>query len=965
MKKKTIIKLAGLCLVVAGARADIAPESFMNPPDSAKPGTFYFWMNGHVSKPGITKDLEAFKKVGIRSFVTFDINWFIPHGGVTYNSDEYHDCLDHAASEADRLGLEMAMKNCSGWTCSGGPWIMPEHSMKTVVWTEARVKAGDKSVQLKQPEATREFYRDIAVLAFPTPKNNDYRLENWIGKSLNDKKSMELLKMKAVQYNMFAPQTAASPQDALISPEEVIILSDKMDSSGKLNWKPKSGDWTVLRFGYTSTGIENKPPSDGAKGLEIDKMSRAAADVHWKNLLDRVAATAKKHESFQSITIDSWEVHHQNWTDGFDKLFEERNGYDLIPKLLCLSGRVLESTETTERVLWDLRRTISDLVYENYFLYFYEKCHANGLDLMAEPYGPGPFDTSRVAKLVDWPMTEFWFNTQKINQVSKGWSWTSQVVGGAVRLSGKKVLGAESYTRSHGDWTAHPYLMKTTGDRMFCQGVNRFIFHTSVHQAFRDDVKPGVTHGRFGFQNHRNNTWFYEGEAWIKYITRCQHILQTGDHVSDLLALEGEERAFRSFAGSEGLDLDGVRGHKIDFGEIGTLDELSVDKEGFLRASYKGKLLPNRYKMLVVNKASLMSVETARKLGELAEQGVPVFAARPIRTPHFTNAKRNDAELQKLVATYWDSGKIQDPNDVKQALDKIGADCELPDQMEYVHHKLNGADYYFVSNQTFGERQERIRFRQSGKQPELWHPETGEIEPAQNWRITQDGRTEVELQLEPAESVFVVFREPTAEKGGAAPKMEYHAGAELKGPWTVAFSRPFGPKKPQVFDKLIPWNEHTKEEIKYFSGTASYRKTFNLSAIPNQAIYLDLGQVDVMARVLLNSKDLGVLWKPPFRVNLSGALKKGKNELEIRVTNLWVNKLIGESRFPESGKIHGAGAWRKYAYQKFPDWVLSEKPIPEGHRKTFAVWSHYEEGGELLPSGLTGPVRLMEMSETK
>ncbi len=954
---------AGMLLgAVAPLRAAMHERDFENPPESARPGTFYIWMDGHISKPGITKDLEAFKQVGIQNFILFDTGWFTPHGGVVYNSDAFHDCLNHTAKEADRLGLEMSMKNCSGWSCSGGPWVTPEMSMKTVVWTETRIKAGEGGVQLKQPKATREFYRDIAVLAFPTPKDDEYRLENWFGKSLNDKKAMELVKQKVVRIDMFAPQTAATPEAAVISPERVQILTDRMDASGQLNWTPDSGEWTVLRMGYTSTGLENKPPSEGAKGLEIDKMSRAAADLHWAGLLDRVTEDAKQHESFTSLSIDSWEVHHQNWTDGFDQLFKERNGYDLIPNLVCFTGRVLENTEYTERVLWDLRHTVSDLVYENYFLYFSEKCGAQGLGLTAEPYGPGPFDSSRVAKLVDWPMTEFWY-TGNPNKKATGWTWTSQMVGSGVRLSGKKVFGAEAYTRIDGDYTTHPYLMKTLGDRMFTQGVNRFVFHSSAHQALPDGVKPGVTHGKFGFQNHRNNTWFFEGEDWIEYITRCQHILQTGDHVSDILSVDGENRPFSSFPGAGDLSLGWAPGFKTDVSEIGILDELSVDDEGFLRASYQGKLLPNRYKMLTLSNADLMRVETARKLGKLAEQGVLVFAARPVRTPSLHNAARNDAALQQLIQKYWDSGLIRNPDGFEQALAKVQPDCALPDQMEYVHHRLDGADFYFVSNQMYVARSEKVTFRIAGKLPELWDPETGETMPAPNWSMTPDGRTQVELELDPADSLFVVFREPTTKQSAEAPKWEYKAVATLDGDWTVRFDPTFGPQEPQVFSELIAWNEHSNEAIKYFSGTAAYQKTFKLSTIPNQAVYLDLGQVDVMARVLVNGKDLGVLWKPPFRVDISSALQTGVNQLNIRVTNLWVNRLIGDSALPETGKINGGGVWRRYAYEQFPEWVLSGQPAPQGHRQTFATWSHYEEGGQLLPSGLMGPVRFMERVE--
>ena len=260
-------------------------------------------------------------------------------------------------------------------------------------------------------------------------------------------------------------------------------------------------------------------------------------------------------------------------------------------------------------------------------------------------------------------------------------------------------------------------------------------------------------------------------------------------------------------------------------------------------------------------------------------------------------------------------------------------------------------------------RSEKVTFRIAGKLPELWDPETGETMPAPNWSMTPDGRTQVELELDPADSLFVVFREPTTKQSAEAPKWEYKAVATLDGDWTVRFDPTFGPQEPQVFSELIAWNEHSNEAIKYFSGTAAYQKTFKLSTIPNQAVYLDLGQVDVMARVLVNGKDLGVLWKPPFRVDISSALQTGVNQLNIRVTNLWVNRLIGDSALPETGKINGGGVWRRYAYEQFPEWVLSGQPAPQGHRQTFATWSHYEEGGQLLPSGLMGPVRFMERVE--
>ncbi len=934
-------------------------EAFKNPPDSAKPQTWYHWMNGHVSRTGITKDLEAFKKVGLGGFHVFDINWQLPHGGVVYNSDEFHECLTHTASEADRLGLEMGMENASGWSCTGGPWVTPEYSMKMVVWTETELRAGD-SACLARPEAVEDFYRDIAVLAFPTPQKPDYRLENWFGKSLNDKKAKEVLSAKHLGNDLFVPELREAPAEAVIFQEDILVLSDRMDEEGKLDWSPESGTWTLVRFGYTSTGRKNGPASDGAQGLEIDKLSREAAALHWRALLDRVADMAKESTSFSSIAIDSWEVHNQNWTDGFERIFEERCAYDLIPRLLCYTGRVIENTDYTERVLWDLRSTIADLTYENYFLYFYEKCHASGLTLTGETYGWGPFDASRVAKMVDWPMTEFWYSPDPKNR-SKNWNWVTQVMSSAARLSGKKVVGAEAYTRMRGDWTAHPYLMKIQGNRAFCEGVNRFVFHSSAHQPFGEHVKPGMTMGMFGIQNHRNNTWFFESAAWIEYITRCQYILQTGDYVCDLLALYGEERAFSPFLGKEEPDMMWLPGNRFDLAEIGTLDALSLDREGHFRVSHQGELLPNTYKILMLKRAALMRVETARKLGELAEQGGVIFASRPIRTPGFHGAEQNDRELQKLIEKYWDSGLIRDPEEMDKALESIGPDCELPEGMEYAHHQMEDGDYYFLSNQSYDQRSETVIFRLKGRLPELWNPETGESSPALNWRIREDGRTEVDLKMDPAQSLFVVFRQPTRKKEMSAPERDYREIARIKGEWTVSFDPAFGPEGEQVFTELLAWNEHPDDAIKYFSGTASYRKSIELPQEP-EALYLELGSVDVLARVLLNGEDLGVLWKPPYRVDISKAAHKGTNELEIRVTNLWVNKLIGDARYPHSGQQLEADKrsfWNEGTYTRFPEWVLSDQPVPEGHRTTFATWDHYEEGGELLPSGLTGPVRLL------
>ena len=512
MKKTAIsilvtILFASFCLQGCSNpnKVDLIEKEFFNPPDWAKPHTWWHFVDGHVSKEGITKDMESWKEVGIGGFQHFMIGWRIPFGGVEYNSPEFHKYMAHAMSEADRLGLEAAFNSAAGWSSTGGPWVKPEHSMKMIVWSETKIKGGSElTIQLPLPKLNKKqqaynFYREIAVIAFPTPKNDQYRLPSWEAKSLTELRA---------RSDKFIPTFEEAPLDAVIAAADVQNISNKMDDNGLLIWDAPKGNWTVLRIGFTTTGATTKPGTKGGLGLEIDKMSREAADVHWDELVEKMIEDADGKKALQTILIDSYEVGHQNWTDDFPKLFESKNNYDIIPNLLCMTGRIVQSTDYTERFLWDVRKTVSEFTYQNYFLYFKEKSHQRGLLLACEPYGTGSFDASKVAKMTDLTMTEFWIRETPWFRRNL-WEWTGQIVSSAAHLTGKSVVGAEAFTRMQGDWTAHPYHMKIVGDRALANGVNRYLFHTSVHQPWNDDVKPGFTMGQFGTQFHRNNTWFY------------------------------------------------------------------------------------------------------------------------------------------------------------------------------------------------------------------------------------------------------------------------------------------------------------------------------------------------------------------------------------------------------------------------------------------------------------------------
>ncbi len=922
-------------------------HSFQSPPSGARPYTWWHWVDGNVSKEGITKDLEAMKAAGIGGFHQFDGGLGIPQGPVEYNSPKFHELIAFAFSEAERLGLDGGFNNASGWSSTGGPWIKPDNSMKMLIWSDTIIEGSrSNGIKLARPMVNSnrwggkkipqesDFYRDVEVLAFPTPKDTAYRLSDWKEKSLYS---------QAAKPDKFIPSFERAPLDAIIQSDKVVNLTDRMDAQGKLNWVSPAGSWTILRIGFTSTGATNRPGSKNSMGLEVDKLSRKAMDVHWDSLIYKIIADGKGKNGLGSILIDSYEIGLQNWTDDFNDQFKKRRGYDLLPRLVCITGRILDNTETTERILWDLRTTVAELMHENYFGYFADKCHEKGLKFACEPYGSGTFDAAASSLIADIPMTEFWAGPIKIRDL---WAWTSQVVPSGAHLSGKSIVGAESFTAMDGNYKDDPYSLKPQGDAAFARGTNRYYFHTFVHQPWNDEVKPGMSFGGFGGNYHRNNTWYPKSRAWMDYIARCQFIFQKGTYQADVLALYGDERGFNSFLnGNEQLDVQFISGVNTDLGGMSSIDNLSVDANGDIRVNYNGKLLDTRYKLLYLRRAGLMLPEHVAKLCELADKGAKIYAPKPLRSPSMKNAVEGDKIIRDLTKRYWDSDMIHDIKGLNEGVKAIVADCQIPDNFIFNRTRIGNDDYYFISNQTFTKQEAACRFRVSGKEPEIWNPINGEITKATRWKALDNGTTEVQLDMDQAGSVFVVFRKPTTSKGMSTPKPTFEQIA-LGGPWNVTFDPKWGPKNRVVLDNLIPWNESSNDEIKYFSGSAIYQKDFSISKsqISTFPIYLDLGQVEIFAKVKLNGKELGTLWKPPYRLDIRKAIAIGRNTLEIEVTNLWVNRLIGDERFPDFDR-------------KNLGWLLNgEAPAQDAPRKTFVIRKKWKKEDKLIPSGLIGPV---------
>lgn len=716
---------------------------FSQPPPEAKARTWWHWINGNVSRQGITADLESMKAVGIQEAQIFNVSLGDPPGPATYLSPQWLDLFAFAAVEAKRLGLELSFHNGPGWSSSGGPWVTAEHAMQTVVFSEL-THAGGKPFagKLPRPKAHLNYYRDIAVLAFPTPQvdgQDRILIDGLDYKTLSDR-----------VRNHLSPDPKKIPAAATIQKSSIVNLTDQANADGTLRWDAPPGQWTILRLGHTPTGARNRPGPVGGSGLECDKMSREAVDVFWEG---GIAPILEKLDSVDAgltnCIIDSYEVGTANWTPGFEKSFSRLRGYDCVGWLPTLAGYYVDSGEHSERFLWDFRRTIGDLMAENYYAYFRERCHQNGMKLSVEPYW-GPFDNMQIGQHGDIVMCEFWSGDIAFFDSPK-------FVASIAKLNGDAIVGAEAFT-GLGGWAEHPATIKSIGDRAWAQGINRFIFHSFVHQPW--DVGPGLTLGPHGLELNRLNTWWKQGEAFLDYVARGQFLLQQGQSVADVLLFTGEGSPNDAWLmpqiKSMGYDYDLIGANK--FQSLSVVDGLICTPTG------------GSYRALLMRPTDWMKPETIQKLKELVDGGAVVFGPRPVKSPSLENYPQCDQQVQQLAQELWGTGRIED----RSILDylKMGAvppdfDVEQGDDdaLDFIHRRSGDADIYFVASSRKQRREVRCRFRVTGKLPEFFDAQTGAIATAAQWHRNDDGTTTVDIGLDSEQSIFVVFHKPVAVPG--------------------------------------------------------------------------------------------------------------------------------------------------------------------------------------------------------
>ncbi|MCC7373404.1 MAG: hypothetical protein IT581_02020 [Verrucomicrobiales bacterium] len=726
------------------SNADLA-KGFQRPPASARPWVYWFWLNGNITSNGITADLESMKRVGIGGALIMEVDQGAPVGPIDFMSDRWRALFSHVHREANRLGIEINMNNDAGWNGSGGPWIRPEQSMQKVVFSETHVVGPIHfDGPLPQPETVAGFYRDITVLAFPTTGSN--RIDGIRGKAAFDVAGGSSI------------ERSPWPTDATVSRQRLLTLTFDSTSKRATGDLP-AGNWTLVRFGHTSTGIENAPAPKSGRGLECDKLSAAGMEAQFAGMMakladDNPASSRQTHPGLVATHIDSWENGSQNWSDTLRDEFRQRRGYDLTPFLPVLTGRVVDSLEISTRFLRDLRQTVSDLVIDHYATRMRDLAHAQGLRFTVEAYG-GPCDSIPYAGRSDEPMGEFWTPSGAIE--------TCRAMASAGHIYGKRIIGAEAFTSGDQErWREHPALLKSHGDRAFCEGINRFVFHRYALQPWtQPDRRPGMTMGPWGQHYERTQTWWEWTPAWHEYLARCQFLLRQGLFVADVCYVQPE------------LPPQGPGDHPRDGY---AWDECTAEAVLERMQVQDGQVvLPDgmRYRLLVLPNSESMTPGLLRKVRELVNAGATVLGPKPQFSPSLTDYPACDAEVTRLAAELWGpsdgrqitehplgKGRVLWGPTPAQALKAVGVPPDFTSShgLSRLHRRTADADLYFVANPKPVALTTTCAFRVTGRRPEFWWPDSGRIERAA--MFSDDGQmTHVVLPFDPSGSVFVVFRD--------------------------------------------------------------------------------------------------------------------------------------------------------------------------------------------------------------
>jgi len=766
-------------------------KDFATPPAETRLRCYWWWLNSMATKASITRDLEQMKANGYGGASIVDAgssNYTVAKkttAGPVFMSPAWMELYKHAIKEAQRLNIELSVNVQSGWN-PGGPTITPELALKKIVYTDTIVAGGNKiQIRLRQPE-TNLLYQDIIVQAFLSDTGialKDKAIKNWGIKSFTEgfgfKGIYPLYKLR----EEYAAADAHQAQD--IKTSAIIDLTSKY-KDGMLTWEPPAGKWTIIRYGWTCTGAVTSTNSDGWSGLSLDHLNPEAFKKFSTDVILPLITTAQSAgNSLHFLQTDSWEMGNVGWTNNFAAAFKKFRGYDMFPYLPVLAGRVVESTDQSDRFLHDYRQTIGDCIAAYHYQLLSNLAHEYGLGIHPESGGPhsAPVDALKVMAISDFPQGEFWAtsNTHRIKDAERLAVKQSACV---AHTNGKRFVAAEGPTSIGPQWERSPKDLKSNIDRVFCSGVNRIVWHTFTSSP-KEFGLPGNEYFA-GTHLNPNVTWWKQAGGFINYLNRCSYMLSRGLFTADVLYYYGDDVPNFVFLKEEVSDLK--FGHDWDKCSKDAINNLSVKNNKIIFPDGMS------YRLLVLPDETAIDIDVLRKIELLVKEGMTVIAPRPVKATGLAGFPENDAAINAIASRMWSAidgitikenkygkGKVIYGKDVNTVLAEMNVKPDLEfkgnnenTSLDYIHRTGRGMDIYFVVNR-FGrkgindfefryltdlpDRYEQVecKFRVSGMVPELWDPMTGQTQEILVYR-EENGQTIIPLNFGPEDSKFIVFR---------------------------------------------------------------------------------------------------------------------------------------------------------------------------------------------------------------
>ena len=783
-----------------------------------------------------------------------------------------------------------------------------------------------------------------------------------------------------------------------ISENSIVDITRYMSADGTLKWTAPKGRWQIIRFGYTSNGVMVDPATPEGMGLEVDKMDTTALNVHINSYAKKLVDAAGKYKgnTLKFLLMDSWEAQFQTWSKDFAKEFKNRREYNILPWIPVLCGETVGSTELSEAFLFDFRKTIADLLDQNFYKHFAELSHRNQMEFHGEAIYGGwgaypPMDALKSNEYIDMPMTEFWAgaNSNKLlDYKAANKPGTSMPTSSALAFN-KQIIGSEAYT-GNAHYSEAPGDLKPYGDAAFCSGVNQIILHSYIHQPF--DLKPGMTLGKFGGHYNRNNPVWEFNQDWLKYQARVQYILQKGEPVVDVLFYPGDELPWfytKSFIN----DLPyGIRPNACNI-ELLNYKIKVVDGKLSLGGD-------QHFSLLLLHNSTKMEFSTLKRIAEMVKAGAVVYGPKPLELLSVTDIKNDVAAFNKLAGEVWGNstensygkGKMISGKPLSEIIKQLNVIPDLttnsqnPKEIMYIHKKLDDMDVYFVFNQQNRALNREILFRVTSKTPEIWNAENGVVTKPAIYSVEKN-QTRIPVSFKAFESKIFVFKKEVsvqfiqqvslagkeifpqqqlADTSFQIPQAVINQGeieftAELTGEYAfttndnkVIMTKLTQPKivdlvnskirieffpisdeviQPVEVTALKSLTEFDNPAIKYFAGKAKYTINFIKPDFDSASDSIVLD----LGKLSATSEVIlnGKLLAYPWQSNsrlVVSGLLKAENKLDISVANVCRNRFIGD--LIQFGSV-------KSLWTTSPIESILNKDMP------------------LKPSGLMGPLKLV------